>query len=286
MTHLARRAWQALEPCHAMIYFAPEPRVAFDMLGLKGYWMGYFASRAAAMGPVPAAVVTATFYTFRPALVERAIPEAWSLASPAQVLRARQETAGSAMRHLLGDVAVSPQMEEAAALAQEAAAGCSPLGRALFAGHRALKWPDEPHLVLWHAATLLREFRGDGHVATLMASGIDGCEANVLLVATGRTARELAQGRRGWTDADWEAAVARLQERGLLDAAGQLTGEGMRHHQRIEEVTDELAAEPWQRLGPEQAERLLALAADFSARIVAAGGVPAANPMGLPVAAR
>lgn len=283
MTHLARRAWQTLEPCHAMIYFAPEPRVAFDLLGLKGYWMGYFASRSAAMGPVPATVVTATFYNFRPSMVERAIPTAWSLASPAQVLRARAETADSALRHLLGDAVASPEMKETASLIYEAAAGCSPLGRALFAGHAALEWPADPHLVLWHGATLLREYRGDGHVATLMSNEIDGCEANVLLVATGRASRELVQSRRGWTDQEWDAASARLAERGLLDPSQSFTGEGMRLHQHIEERTDELAMEPWRRLGTERTLRLLDLAGEFSRAIVAAGGLPAANPMGLPV---
>jgi hypothetical protein len=283
MTHLARRAWQALEPCHAMVYFAPEPRVAFDLLGFKGYWMGYFASRSAAMGPVPAAVVTATFYSFHPGMVARAIPTAWSIASPAQVLKARAETAGSALRHLLAEAATSPEMEEAAALLRDAAAAMSPLGRPLFAGHAALGWPSEPHRALWHGATLLREHRGDGHVATLMTHGIDGCEANVLLVATGRAARATVQPRRGWSDDEWAAATSRLTERGLLDKAGQLTGEGVRLHQDVEDRTDELAMAPWRHLGAERADRLLTLAEGFGRRIVVAGGVPADNPTGLPV---
>ncbi|GCE23397.1 hypothetical protein KDK_71970 [Dictyobacter kobayashii] len=157
--HPSRVAWTMLEPYHAMIYFAPEARAAYSAAGLKGYWMGYFASRAAAMGPVPASVVTATFYNFHPAMVARAIPDAWRLSTPEQILSARLGAADAALRRLLGETITSFELTEAAEIARTAAEACTVAGRPLFAGHAALPWPDQPHLVLWHATTLLREFR-------------------------------------------------------------------------------------------------------------------------------
>ncbi len=155
-TDIARRMWWALEPYHAMVYFAPEARAAYGAAGLKGGWMGYFASRSAPMGPVPAEVVVATFYHFHPRLVHRAIPDAWTLSSPERVLAARYEGADTALRRLLGPVGGAAGLAEAAGLARRAAEGCDPAGRALFAGHASLPWPDGPRLALWHAATPTR----------------------------------------------------------------------------------------------------------------------------------
>src|SRR5215467_6838394 len=143
--HPARLAWKTLEPYHAMIYFAPEAREAYTTAGLKGYWMGYFASRAAAMGPVPAEVVTATFFNFHPKMVARSIPDAWRFSTPERVLAARVSSADGALRRLLGEQADSAEVAEAANLARQAVEACNVSGRALFAGHAALPWPTEPH---------------------------------------------------------------------------------------------------------------------------------------------
>ncbi|HEU4782219.1 MAG TPA: hypothetical protein VFS83_02655, partial [Ktedonobacterales bacterium] len=190
---LPRAMWKVLEPYHAMIYFAPEARAAYSEAGLKGYWMGYFASRSAAMGPVGPEVVAATFYNFHPRMVARAIPDAWRFASPEQILAARYDSADAALRRLLGDAAEGPEIEEAAELANRAASACEVAGRPLFAAHSAHPWPEAAHMRLWHATTLLREYRGDGHVAALLAGGIDGCEAHVTLVGTGTVSREAIQ---------------------------------------------------------------------------------------------
>jgi len=215
----ARRMWQALEVLHMTVYFAPEPRDAFRRAGLRGGWMGYFASRSAAMGPVPAEVVAATFYNFHPRMVHRAIPDAWGFATPAEVLAARYQGADAALGRLLGGWADGPEAAEAAALARRATEGRDPAGRPLFAAHATLPWPDRPHLALWHAATLYREFRGDGHVACLLAAGVDGCEANVLAAgagkAPGRSCASTGAGRRrtgrrprpGWGAADGSRAT-------------------------------------------------------------------------------
>lgn len=280
-SHISRKMWRVLEPYHAMIYFAPEARDAYTAAGLKGYWMGYFGSRAAALGPVSANVVAATFFNFHPRMVARSIPDAWRFSDPARILAARLSAADAALRRLLGNGIAAPEVEEAAGLARMACEGCDLAGRPLFAAHLALPWPAEPHLALWHAATLLREFRGDGHIAALLAEGLDGCEAHVTLVGTGVVPREAVQPHRGWSDEEWEAARARLIGRGWLDDSGTLTERGRAGRQAVEERTNQLAGAPWRRLGDEQCARLFDLAWPLSDTIVREGGIPIPNPMGV-----
>ena len=263
--------WQLLEPVHAVVYFAPERPDEYGAVGLKGDWMGYFASRAAPMGPVPAEVVIATFFNFPPARVRRAIPDAWGFADPTEVVAARLRVADRALRRLLGDAVDAPETAEAATLVRQAAAACDLPGRPLFAAYRALPWPDEPHLALWHGATLLREHRGDGHVAALVAAGLDGCEAHVTIVDSGATSAEAVRPFRDWTDEEWDAAVERLRRRGW-------TAEDRR---AVEEHTDELAAVPWRALDAGAVDRLDTLLQPLVARIVDGGGVLYPNPMGL-----
>jgi hypothetical protein len=279
---VARRMWQALETLHMTVYFAPEPREAYRRAGLRGGWMGYFASRSAAMGPVPAEVVMATFYNFHPNLVRRAIPDAWGFATPERVLAARRDGADAALRRLLGPWVDGPEAAEAAALAGRAMEGQDPAGRPLFAAHAALPWPDPPHLALWHAATLYREFRGDGHVACLLADGVGGLEAHVLAAGAGQLPAGILRERRGWSEEEWAGAAARLQARGWLAPDGSLTTDGRAARDARERRTDELAAAPWARLGPAGCDRLGALLAEPVRRVVAGGGVPFPNPVGLP----
>ncbi len=280
----ARRMWPAFETYHAHIYFVPEAAEAYRRLGLKGGWMGYFASRAAALGPASPELVTAVFFNFHPAMVARALPDAWTLASPEDVVAARLETADVALRRLIPGHVGSPAEAEAAALAREAVEAPALSGRPLFAALRSLPWPDQPHLVLWHACTLLREHRGDGHVASLTAAGLDGCEAHVTLTATGSVPRDTLQSNRKWSDEEWAGAEDRLRARGWLDAAGSLTDAGRAGRAEVEARTDELAEQPWRALGPERTERLLELLTPMARAINAAGGVPVPNPVGVPAA--
>lgn len=264
----ARRLWSVMEPYHAVVYFAPEVAGAMKDVGLKGYWMGYFAGRAAPMGAVTPGVITATFYNFAPRMVHRAVPDAWGFADPAAVMEARTAALDAALRRLLGDLLGGLEIADAADLARRAAEGAAPEGRAIFAAHATLPWPDDPHLALWHAATLIREHRGDGHVAALVDAGLDGCQAHV---STG-SPREVVQPNRGWTDEEWEAAEAGLQARGWTAA----------DRARVEEQTDRLALGPVEALGEEGCARLLTAMAPIAGRVVANGGVPFPNPMGLP----
>ncbi|GHO58750.1 SCO6745 family protein [Ktedonobacter robiniae] len=279
---VARTAWAVLEPYNAMIYFAPEAREAYKEVGLKGFWMGYFASRAAPLGAVSASVVSATFYNFHPRMVARAIPDAWKFSTPERVWSARVQAADKALRRLLGESIASHELAEAAQLAREAVVGCSVIGRTLFAAYSDMKWPEEPHLVLWHAATLLREYRGDGHIVALLGEGVDGCEAHVLQGSVGNIARESIQPHRGWSDEDWQAAEHRMRRRGLLDKEGRATASGKALHRAIEDRTDWLALPPWQHLGEEKYKRLIELVRPLSTCIVDQGGIPMPNPMGSP----
>jgi hypothetical protein len=276
----ARATWRALEPVHAMIYFVPEARDAFAALGLKARPMGYFASRAAAMGPVPLGVVVATFYNFNPALVATAIPEAWSLASPEAILDARLTAVDRALRRGLGEDAVaSHEVAEAAVLARAAAEAAVPLrhGRPLFAAHAGLPWPDEPHLVLWHAQTLLREFRGDGHLAALLLADLDPVEALVSHAASGDVSADALKALRRWSDDDWAAGVERLRRRGLVADDDELrpTEAGAALRRQVEDRTDAAAVAPYAALGDDGAARLRELGAPLSRALVDAGLYPA-----------
>jgi hypothetical protein len=267
---IARRLWNVLEPIHAAIYFAPESRERMAAAGLKGFWMGYFASRAAPFGAAPAPLVTATFFNFHPAMVERAIPDAWSLASPEAVLAARYAAADAMWDRIVGDVDVA----EAAALATQAALAADPVGRPLFAAHAALDWPATSHGALWHAATLLREHRGDGHIAALVAEGVSGCAAHVLAVASEVTTRDAIQPHRGWSDEEWNAAAA------------SVAGREAELRERVETRTDAVALAPYEALGQAGVDRLLELTTPIAARIMDSGNVPVPNPIGIGSPAR
>ncbi len=266
------RAHRAVEPLHSHLYFAPEHDEHLSAVGLRPGRMAYFAGRAAPMGPVGAGVVTATFFNFSPSLVAHMVPRAWTLATPEQVLAARLDAARASLTRLLGAEADgAPETAELAGLLREACSVLTPEGRALYAGHADLPWPDEPLLQVWHGATLLREHRGDGHVAALLAEDLGGLEALITHTVTGRGFTEAgAKATRGWRDEDWAAASGRLTERGLIGDAG-LTDEGKALRARIEAATDAMSAAPWQHLGPERTARVMELAKGFARTMVAGG---------------
>jgi hypothetical protein len=270
---VARKTWRTLEPIHGLIYFAPEAVEAYEAIGITRDPGGYFASRAAAMGPVPAEVVIATFFNFNPDFVRRSIPWAWSVASPEQILGARFSAADKALRARLGDAADGVEVEEAATWARRAAeAACErPEGRPLFAGHASLAWPDEPLLVLWHAITLLREFRGDGHIAAMTAEGVTGLEALIIHGATGDVPPATLRSSRSWPKDAWAAGEDGLRSRGWLAGDGSLTDAGRAHRQWVEERTDTLALPAYEAIGEEAAERLRTLCRPLSKAIVEGG---------------
>ncbi len=313
----ARTMWTLFEPVHAVTYFTADSRSAYERAGLRGFWRGYFAGRAAPLGAVSAAVVAASFFNFAPAFVGRAIPGVWELITPEEALRARLEGAVGALRGLLAG-----RESEAAAAADLLWRAVGELdfpGRMLSAANAALPVPEDGLARLWQAATVLREHRGDGHFAALAAADIDGCEA-VALRCLMDMKRENLQPVRGWTDEAWDDALVRLAARGWVDGwvdrdgadgngadgngadgrdegdgadggdgalrltgadgALRLTGAGREAHAAVENATDRAAARPWAKLGPEATAEIAAALTPISQ--ACASVLPFPSPIGLP----
>jgi hypothetical protein len=277
---MARRLWSRLEPIHVVTYFSPEPRAALSGAGYKGFWMGYFAGRAAPMGPVGAEVVLATFYNFSLSHVRRAIPDAWAFAPPSAALEARQRGAAAALQRAFAGDDLAEAVETAAVLARAAAESAPMEGRALFAANHALPWPQEPVAALWHACTLLREHRGDGHVAALAAAGIGGREANVLQTAAGVVPREVFGAARHYDDAEWDRVSARLIDRGLVGPDGKLTAHGKDVRDDVEDRTDRIALTAYDTLEDDQFLQLLDALAPLAKAVIATGDIPQVTPIG------
>jgi hypothetical protein len=269
---MARKMWRTLEPYHGLVYFAPEATAAYEALGVPGF-SGYFASRAAPMGAVSAEVVRATFFNFHPDVVHQAIPSAWAAASPAALLAARLSGVDQALRRSVGDALDGPDVARAAELTQQAAASCRIAGRPLFAGHAGLPWPDVPHLALWHGVSLLREFRGDGHIACLVDAGLDGLEALIFHAASGVVPQGILQATRRWSDDEWAAGVSGLAARGLVEVDGTFTPQGAALRQHIEDRTDVLALAPWEAIGETACDELRAIVRPLSRAVVEGGGL-------------
>jgi hypothetical protein len=294
---IARRMWTLLEPLHVVTYFAPHPRAAFEAAGLRGFWRGYFAGRAAPLGPVGPGPVTALFYGFAPAMVARALPSVWGLVTPDIALTARLDGAVAALTEARsiaegdtgggdgdgdgggGGGGGEARLVEALDLARAAVDGVETGGRALGAANAGLPWPDGTLAGLWHAATVLREVRGDGHVAALLTAGLSGLDALVLRAGKDLD-RPLLQSARGWTDDAWANAEDALRTRGLLDVDASITDAGRELLRDVEAVTDHLATQPWRALGDERTQRLAELVEPLAR--AAARYLPATTPIGLP----
>ncbi|ROP40523.1 SCO6745 family protein [Saccharothrix texasensis] len=276
-----RDLWVRFETYHDVTYFSPESRAVTDALGCKGGWMGYFGQRAAPLGAASPEVVTAAFYNFHPRMVARALPDAWDVAGPARFLRARLEGVDGALRRMLTSLDVA----EAAELAVRAAEAAPTAGRVLAAANRALPLPDEPHLALWQACTTLRESRGDGHVAALVAADLGPCEALVLFSADKALDAAYMRSARGWSEPEWREAEAALADRGLLDGDGGLTPAGRALREDVERRTDEAATRPWEVLGPAGTARFAELTTPIALRLGRLNEAMRTNPMAIdPVA--
>ncbi|WP_354643581.1 SCO6745 family protein [Kitasatospora camelliae] len=280
LVHPARALWWLFEPVHALTYFSPEGRAAYEAVGLRGYWRGYFGGRSAPLGPVDAAPVVAAFFNFAPQMVERALPDVWTRATPEVALTARVKGATGALERVLETV--RPELvERSVELLERAVDGLDCSGRVLAAANAALSRP-EGHLArLWQATTVLREHRGDGHVAALVAEGLDGCEALVLRCALD-TRREVLQPHRGWTDEEWDAATARLTEGGWLTPEGAISTEGRSRHRALEAATDLAASRVWSGFHRTELDELATALRPISTACRA--DLPPLNPIGLPTA--
>jgi len=276
----ARELWSLAEPIHAVTYFAPEPLAELKSVGYRGFWMGYFAGRAAPLGPVGAELVHAIFYNFSFDRVARAVPAAWAFAAPEEALDARLRGSVAAVRRSVGSALGSMPLHDLADLAGAAVMQLPAEGRPLFAANRALPQPEEPLARLWHATTLLREHRGDGHVAALVAAGIGGRESHVLHALYSGTPRDAYTVARDFADQEWTECLTSLQDKGLV-ADGALTATGQRLKAEIEEHTDALASTGLERLSPGEVGDLAELLRPITRAVVAAGDIPLDSPMGL-----
>ncbi|WP_369271544.1 hypothetical protein AB5J55_17305 [Streptomyces sp. R11] len=277
-----RQLWHLLEPLHAVLYYAPA---VFEEAAALGYdteerWPSYFPYRAAPLGAIGAERVASAFYSFSPRMVAEHIDPAWKIASAEALLQARVRGIDRAYRAILGDRTDSPEMAEAAALARRVAEAADIAGRPLAAAHAALEWPRAPHLQLWHAATILREHRGDGHIAALMVAGLDPVESLVSFAAIGAASVERFESR-GWTPAQWTSARERLTARGLIDADGTATEAGRELRRTVEEHTDQLAAGPWQSLTQDEIDRLVELLGEFWVAVLSSGLLPSETTLGI-----
>ncbi|MGP4086682.1 SCO6745 family protein [Streptomyces sp. KR55] len=277
---VARDLWRLLEPIHAVVYFAPEPLEEFRAAGYRGFWMGYFAGRAAPLGSVGADVVHALFYNFAYERVSRAVPAAWSFAPPNEALQARLRGSVRALRRALGPAADGADTARAAELATRAARSAPFEGRALFAANRSLPTPQEPLAQLWHAATLLREHRGDGHVAALAAAGITGRESHVLHATASGIPRDVYTPARDFNEAEWTSTRDALKERGLLQD-DRLSPQGQQLKAQIEERTDQLAATAYDALTTSETDELVRLLRPLTHAVIREGDIPLDNAMGL-----
>jgi hypothetical protein len=297
-TVTTRRMWTLVEPVHVISYFTADSREAFEQAGLRGFWRGYFAGRAAPIGLTGAAPVVAAFFSFAPAMVARAVPGVWDLISPAEAIAVRQAGAVAALRRLLdvpsGAAAPAP-IAAAADRLTERTTDLAWAGRTLGAANAALPVPSETLARLWHAATVLREHRGDGHIAALVAANLDAPEALALragvdLAANGAHShvsagwsRAQLQPARGWTDEEWDAAIARLGGRGLLHPDGIATLAGTELHRDIERATDIAASRPWAGLAESEVDELAGLLLPIAQ--ACATVLPVPNPIGVPAPA-
>ena len=273
MTSTARRLFDLLEPICLVTYLADECNEELAALGHRTYWDGYFASRAAPLGRVPAPVVHAAFYSFAEGEAARHIPSAWETIPPEASVAARERGSAASLRRILGrELVASPGLVRAADLTTKAATSASTEGRVMYAGMRTLPVPTDPVARLWHSATMLREHRGDGHVAALVGARIGGTEAHVLsALAQGIYPAESFGRIHHLPKKRLAAVMAGLRERGLIDTDGRFTDAGREVKRQIEARTDELAAAPYDVLTPAELDELIAELEPIAAKLVAAG---------------
>ncbi len=275
----SRELWYRFEVVHDILYFSPRTAEQAAALGLRGYWMGYFAFRAAPLGPVGPATVTAAFFGFHRSRVGRALPDAWTYTTPDAAIAAREAAVDAAIADVAGPSA--GRLDEVAELAWQAAQAADTAGRPLAAANQALPRSDNARVALWQATSVLREHRGDGHNAVLVSRGIRPAEAHLLKAAAGESDADGLRTGRGFPDDEWAGARADLRDRGMLDGDGHLTAAGRAERAEIEEATDRAARQPWEALGEDDTARLLALLHPLAVATLDSGLIPQPSPVGL-----
>ena len=270
MRSIARRMFELVEPIGVIPYSTPEPNEAMFALGFTNYWDTYFAGRAAPLGLATAEVVDALFYNFAPGEVARHIPKVWRTTTPEAAIAARRSGCGNALRRILGDRVDSPAFARAADLMLRAATSAPFEGRPMYAALRALPVPDDAVGRLFHAASLLREHRGDGHIAALMVEGVGGLEAHVLFaLGLGMPAEKFGRIHH-LPAAQLAEVIDGMRRRDLIGEDGWLSDSGRAVKQRVEALTDDLAAKPYGYLDASELDELMASLEPLAALLLAA----------------
>lgn len=270
MSSTARRMFELVEPIGVIPYSADEPTAAMFALGFTNYWDTYFAGRAAPLGLATAEVVDALFYNFAPGEVARHIPMVWNVTTPEAAIAARQAGCVQALRRILGDHVDAPAFARAAELLTKAAISAPCEGRPMYAALRALPIPDDVVARLFHAASLLREHRGDGHVAALMIERVGRLEAHVLLALDQGMPADRFGRIHHLPRAQLTAVIDGLRGRGLIGDDGWLSERGSAVKQRVEALTDALAAPPYDVLEPGELDELMSTLEPLAALLLAA----------------
>ncbi len=270
MSSMARRMFELVEPIGVIPYSADEPNEAMFALGFTNYWDTYFAGRAAPLGLVPAEVVDALFYNFAPGEVARHIPKVWRTTSPEAAIAARQTGCANALRRILGDDVDTAAFARATDLLLAAATSAPVEGRPMYAALRTIPIPDDVVVRMFHAASLLREHRGDGHIAALMVEDVGRLEAHVLLALDmDMPAKDFGRIHH-LPAAQLDAVIEGMRDRGLIGDDGWLSEAGRAVKQRVEARTDDLAAKPYESLQPAELDELIALLEPMASRLLAA----------------
>ncbi|MER0446324.1 hypothetical protein ABR738_17445 [Streptomyces sp. Edi4] len=275
--HAVRRCQRMLNSLHSTAYFTADFADALAARGITDPAAAHLTAKTAALGAVGPGTASAALGGIGHGLLARHLPHVWERITPAEVLELRFAAADSTLRRLLGDdTLASPEMAEAARLALRATGACVPQGRPMYAALADVKEPQPAHLALWYAATLLREYRGDGHLCVLVGAGVAGLDALVLHAATGEgVPKDAVIAGQGWSEREWEEAESRLRARGLLDPENQLTEQGRKLREDLEDETDRLDAAPFEHLGGEGVARLTELTESFVRAAADAGAYPA-----------
>lgn len=274
----ARALHGVIEPIHTTMYFAPQIATSFEAIGLEPRGQGYFAGRAAPMGRVEPGPVVATFFNFHPGVIAMFLPAVWDIASPEQILAARAEGIQAMYDDLQGP---TDTLADATAVAADALRGADLAGRPLAFANATVAVPDAPFAALWQYLAVLREHRGDGHVALLTSMGLDPLEATAMYAAwQGRVSRRFLQGSRMWDDEAWAEAQQRLVGRGWMDDEGQLTTAGRAWRDGLEAETDRLASRPYELLGEPGSRWLFELLHPIAVAVATGGVFP--RPLEIP----
>jgi hypothetical protein len=270
MNSMARRMFELVEPIGVIPYAADEPNEAMFALGFTDYWDTYFAGRAAPLGLVPAEVVDALFYNFAPGEVARHIPKVWRTTTPDEAIAARRLGCANALRRILGAQVDSPAFARTTELLLEAATSAPVEGRPMYGALRSIPIPDDVVARLFHAASLLREHRGDGHIAALMTEGVGGLEAHVLLALDQGLPAERFGRIHHLPAAQLAAVIDGMRGCGLIGGDGWLSDSGRAVKRRVEERTDDLAARPYERLDAAELGELTHALEPLAALLIAA----------------